>query len=136
MCSSDLADAASSTAYQRRVDDAAEDYNAAVNAYWASMTGAMMGMMGMGDPSILYNAAKQYAIDVAFAGVAKTAADGASSVAFVSSERPADTTRDQAVNTADNALAVARANAGKSQALRDADFKDSYLKAQIGRAHV
>ena len=93
------------------------------------MTGAMMGMMGMGDPSILYNAAKQYAIDVAFAGVAKTAADGASSVAFVSSERPADTTRDQAVNTADNALAVARANAGKSQALRDADFKDSYLKA-------
>ncbi|RLS34989.1 MAG: hypothetical protein DWH78_10745 [Planctomycetota bacterium] len=93
-----------------------------------SYTGAMAGMMGMGDPSILYNAAKQYAIDVGFAGVAKTAADGASTVAFVTSERPADTTRDRTINTADNALAVARANAAKAQALRDADHKANYLR--------
>ena len=102
------ADAASSLVYQQKIQSATNDYNSAANSYWMSFTGAMAGMMGMGDPSILYNAAKQYAVDVAFAGVAKTAADGASTVAFVTSERPADTTRDRGINTADNTLAVAR----------------------------
>jgi hypothetical protein len=91
------------------------------------MTGVMDGIMTMGDPSVLHQAAKQYAVDVAFAGVAKTTADGASGVTFVSGERLADTFRDRAINTADNALAVAQANASKAQAIRDAGFKADYL---------
>lgn len=107
---------------------AATDYWSAQSAYYMSFMSSMTGMTP-GNPSILYNAARQYAIDVAFASVAVASASGTAGVAFVTSERAADTTRDIAVNTADNTLAVAGAGASKAQALRDVDSKEAYLHA-------
>ena len=60
------------------IEEAEDDYYAVTNPLWATID----YITGSYDMTAIYEAAKQYAVDVAFAGVALTRASGDATVQY------------------------------------------------------
>lgn len=110
--------------YDQAEEDAADDY------YDEEMSYFMSCMTGACDETIMDQAAKDYQVAVSGAAIPLAVAIGSANVQFVTSERGADTTRQQAKNNAEHDLAVAQLDKAKDKAHRDADYRKTYLKAK------
>ncbi len=108
--------------YDQAEEDAADDY------YDEEMSYFMSCMTGVCDETIMDQAAKDYQVAVSGAAIPLAVAIGSANVQFVTSERGADTTRQQAKNDAEHALAVAQLDKARDKAHRDADYRKTYLK--------
>ena len=107
--------------------DQAEE-GAADTYYDEEMSYFMSCMMGFCDETIMDQAAKDYQVTVSGAAIPLATAMGSANVQFVTSERGADTTRQQSKNNAEHALAVAQLDKAKDKAHRDADYRKTFLK--------
>jgi len=117
------------------VNPAQDQYDQAESAaadtyYDAEMSYFMSCMMGACDDTVMDQAAKDYQVTVSAAAIPLAVAVGSANVQFVTSERGADTTRQQTKNNAEYTLAVAQLDAAKDKAHRDADYRKTYLKGR------
>ena len=108
--------------YDQAEEDATDSYYDEEMSYFASC------MLGFCDETIMDQAAKDYQVTVSGAAIPLATAMGSANVQFVTSERGADTTRQQSKNNAEHALAVAHLDKAKDKAHRDADYRKTFLK--------